>query len=203
MMPVPAEARPVLRSGQVCTMLATDIAGYSSPARNEETRLHLRDTLYRVLGESLSGAGIPWEACHREDRGDGVLVVVPPEIPARGLINPFPDRLRHTIRRHNRMSSEAARMRLRATVHVGPVDVDAHGLAGDDLTYLFRMLDARPLRAVLNNQESELALAVSGYVYQTMILRHPSLADPAQFTPFRSRVKRATINGWLYTPGRD
>jgi hypothetical protein len=191
-----------LSSGQVCAMVATDIAGYSSPARDEETRLHLRAALYKVLHESLSGAGIPWEDCHHEDQGDGVLVVIPPEVAALSLIDPFPVRLRYMIRRHNRMSSEAARMRLRVTVHIGPVYVDAHGLASDELTYLFRMLDARPLRAVFSDPSAELALAVSGYVHQTMVLRHPSLADPAQFRPFKCKVKGAAIHGWLYTLDR-
>jgi hypothetical protein len=36
-----------------------------------------------------------------------------------------------------------------------------------------------------------------------MVLRQPSLADPAQFTPFRAGVKRTSIRGWLYVPGKD
>jgi class 3 adenylate cyclase len=185
-------------------MLATDIAGYSSPRRDDETRLHLREAHYKVLGDALSGSGIAWDECLHEDEGDGALVVLPPDMAPAGLIDPFPVRLGQLLRRHNRMSSEAARLQLRVTIHRGPVFADAHGVAGQDSTYLFRMLDAKPLRDRLGGaQASELALAVSDHVHETMVLRHPSLADPSQFTAFRSPVKRTPITGWLYTPGRD
>jgi hypothetical protein len=184
-------------------MLATDIASYSSPHRNDETRLHLRDAHYKVLADALTGSGVPWDMCRNEDQGDGTLVIVPPTIPAAGLIDPFPTRLARLIRRYNRMASDAARMQLRATIHVGPVYADEHGFTSADITYLFRMLDARPLRRALTSPGTELALAVSGYVHDNMVLHHPSLADPAHFTSFRAIVKRTTIRGWLYTPGRD
>jgi hypothetical protein len=188
---------PIVGNGQVFTMFATDIAGYSSARRDEEIRLHLRDALYRMLREALPGAGIPWEACHHEDQGDGVLVLIPPGVPAEGVIDPLPVRLRHMLRRHNRISSEAARMQLRATMHVGPVYADAHGVTSAELTHLFRLLDAGPLRRALSSQDAELALAVSGYVHETLVLRHPSLADPARFTAFKSIVKGTTVRGWL------
>jgi len=200
---VPVRHRPVPADGQVHAMLATDIAGYSSASRDHETRLHMHNALYTMLGDALTAAGIPWDACYHEDRGDGALVLIPPEVPAVGIIDPFPVRLRALIRRYNHVSSEAARMQMRAAVHVGPVYSDAHGLVSDDITYLFRMLETRRLRRALADSSAELAMAVSRYVHETMVLRHPSLADPAQFTPLRGRVKRASINGWLYVPGSD
>jgi hypothetical protein len=199
----PGRGTPLRASGQVCAMMATDIADFSSPLRDDEIRLHLRKALYEMLTDALTGSGIPWQACHHEDRGDGVLVIIPPGIPAGGLIDPFASRLRILIRRHNRMSCEQARMQLRAAVHVGPVYSDAHGVAGADIITLFRLLDARPLRKALEDTSAELALAVSGYVHDNMVLRHPSLADPAQFTPLKDRVKRTTIRGWLYVPGTE
>src|SRR5271165_6689298 len=95
-------------NGQVCAMLATDIAGFSSPRRDDEIRLHMHKALYELLQDALTGAGIPWAECYHEDRGDGVLVLLPPNIPAGALIDPFPVRLRTLIRRYNRVSSEAA-----------------------------------------------------------------------------------------------
>jgi hypothetical protein len=190
-------------SGQICAMLGVDIAGFTRTDRDSEIRLHLRRSLYQMLPDAFEGSGVPWAECHHEDLGDGVLVIVPPHIPAYGLIDPFPERMRSLIRRHNRVSCEAARMQLRAAVGIGPVDRDDHGLVGDDLNMLFRMLDARPLRRALTDTGTELALAASSYVHDNLVLQHPSLVDPALFRPLKTRVKRTRINGWIYVPGQQ
>ena len=136
-------------SGQICAMLALDIAGFTRPDRDEEVRIHIHKALYEILREALQRSGLPWDRCHHEDRGDGALVVAPPDIPAHGIIDPFPERLRSLIRVHNRMSAPAARIQVRAAAHIGPVYRDDHGLVGDDINMLFRMLDAKPVHAAL------------------------------------------------------
>ena len=136
-----------LVGGQICALFAVDIAGFTRPDRDDDIRMFMREELYRILERAFGGSGIAWTACSREDRGDGVLVVVPPGIAANGIIDPMPERLRSLIRRHNHVSSDAAEMQLRAAVHIGPVDHDGHGFVGTDVDFLFRILDAQPLRA--------------------------------------------------------
>jgi len=196
---VPA-ARPA--GGQVCTLLAFDIHGFTRPDRDEAIRIHLHKALYDVLRDAFEGSGLPWSRCHREDRGDGALVILPPGIPAQPVIDPFPERLRGLIRRHNRVACDAAQMQLRAAAQIGPVYRDAYGMISDDLNLLFRMLDARPLRRALTDTGAELALAVSRYVHDSLVIRHPSLVDPAQFRPLEARVKRTRIHAWIYVPGQ-
>jgi hypothetical protein len=188
-------------SGQVCAMLLVDIAGSTRTDRDSEILLYLRRSLYQILQDAFAGSGLPWAECHHEDRGDGVLVVLPPHVPGYGLIDPLPERLRGLIRRHNRVSREAAQMQLRTAVNIGLVDRDDHGLVGDDLNLLFRMLDAPPLRRALTDSGAELALAVSGYVHDSLVIQHPSLIDPAQFRPLEARVKQTPIHAWIYVPG--
>lgn len=188
---------------QVCAMLSVDIADYTSPVRDEEIRQHLRASLYTIIEEACDRSGIPWGECRHEDKGDGMLVVVPAGISPSRLIEPFPLVLRTLIRKHNRVSAEAASMQLRVAVHMGLVHQDAHGLASDDINYLFRMLDARPLRQSLADSRAEVVLAVSSYVYESIVLRSPSLADPAQFRHVKSRVKRTAVDVWLHIPGVD
>jgi hypothetical protein len=192
-----------LASGQVCAMLAVDIAEYTRKDRDSEICLYLRRSLYQVLEDAFQGSGLPWAQCHHEDRGDGVLVILPPHIPGYGLIDPLPERLRGLVRRHNRVSREPAQMQLRAAVNIGLVDRDDHGLVGDDLNLLFRMLDAGPLRRALSDSGAELALAVSRYVHDSLVVQHPSLVDPALFRPLDTRVKRTRIRAWLYIPGQQ
>jgi hypothetical protein len=186
--------------GQVCALLAVDIAGFTRPDRDDDVRMFMREELYRILERAFDGSGIPWTACFREDRGDGVLVVVPPGIAATGLIDPLPERLGSLIRRHNHVSSATAQMQLRVAAHLGPVDHDGHGFVGTDVDFLIRMLDARPLKHALASTEADLALIVSEYVYRNIVSRHPSLISPAAFRPVRFQVKYTRAQAWTYVP---
>jgi hypothetical protein len=186
--------------GQVCALLAVDIAEFTRPDRDDDVRMFMREELYRSLERAFDGSGIPWTACFREDRGDGALVVVPPGIAATGIIDPLPERLSTLIRRHNHVSCAAAHIQLRVAAHLGPVDHDGHGFVGTDVDFLFRLLDARPLKRTLITTGADLALIVSEYVYRNIVFRHPSLVSPAAFLPVRFRVKSARARAWTYVP---
>jgi hypothetical protein len=184
-------------------MIAVDIAGFTRPDRDNEIQLYLRSVLYELLRAACTGAGLPWEQCEWEDRGDGALIIFPPGIPAQPIIHPFLDWLRGLIRRHNRVSCHAARMQLRIAANVGPVYRDDHGFGGDDVTLLFRMLDARPLRQALSESGAELAFIVSDYMYDSLVRHHHSLVDPALFRSLKTQVKHTRINAWMYLPGES
>jgi hypothetical protein len=188
-------------SVRICAMLGIDVAGFSCDNRTEDAREHLRAGMYKALIEALEGSGIRWADCSHKDEGDGAIVTLAPGFSADALIAEFPGRLRDQIGHHNRMSAEANRMQLRLAVHVGRVCWDAHGVVSDDLTRLSRLLDADPVRAALAESGSELAVVVSDYVFETHVLRRPSLADPASFKPLRCMVKHTFVSGWLYLPG--
>jgi hypothetical protein len=187
--------------GQVCALFAVDIAEFTRPDRDDDVRMFMREELYRILERAFDGSGIRWAACFQEDRGDGVLVVVPPGIAATGIIDPLPERLRSLIRRHNHVSCAAAHIQLRVAAHLGPVDHDGHGFVGTDVDHLFRMLDARPLKSALATTGADLALIVSEYVYLTIVSRHPCLVSPAAFWPVRFQVKYTRARAWTYIPG--
>jgi hypothetical protein len=104
---------------------------------------------------------------------------------ARDLCH-IPERLRRLVRRHNRVSCEAARIQLRVAAHIGPVHNDGHGFVGRDVNLLFRLLDARSLKRMLAQSGAEVAFITSGYVYENVIRRRPSLVDPALFRPVGS-----------------
>ena len=187
-------------SGQVCAMLAVDIAESTRPDRDEETQLYLRFSLYGLLRGALGGSGMPLDQCLCEDRGDGVAVIFPPGLAAQPIIDSLPERLRDLIRLYNRFSCESVRMQLRVAVHVGPVYCDEHGFAGDDVTLLCRMLDAPPLRQALSDSGCELAFIISDYVYEKLVRRRHSLADRRSFRQVRTHVKRTPVHAWIYLP---
>jgi class 3 adenylate cyclase len=196
---VKAPAPPA--DGQLCTVLAVDIAGFTAPHRDDEIRRYLHVQLYELLEKAFDGSGIPWARCFHEDRGDGALIVVPPEIACKGVIDPLPERLRGLIRRHNHVSCQAAGIQLRVAAHIGPVEYDGHGFVGSDLNLLFRMLEARPLKHALAGSGAELALMVSEDVYRSLVCRCPSLVSPDAFQPVRFQVKRTRGRAWIYLPG--
>jgi class 3 adenylate cyclase len=196
---VKAPAPPA--DGQLCTVLAVDIAGFTASHRDDEIRLYLHEELYELLQKAFDGSGIPWARCFHEDRGDGALIVVPPEIACKGIIDPLPERLRGLIRRHNHVSSQAAGIQLRAAAHIGPVEHDGHGFVGSDINLLFRMLEAQPLKRALAGTGAELALMVSDDVYRSLVCRCPSLVSPDAFQPVRFQVKRTRSRAWIYLPG--
>lgn len=197
---LPGLDAPPRISGQVCAMLAVDIAEFTRADRDDEIQLHLRTSLYGILREALGGSGMPMDQCQYEDRGDGVVVIFPPGLAAQPIIDSLPERLKCLIRRHNRFSCESARIQLRVAANIGPVYCDEHGFSGDDVTLLCRMLDAQPLRRALSESGSELALIISDYVYDKLVLRRHSLADPRSFHRVKTQVKRTPVHAWMYLP---
>jgi len=183
-----------------CGLFAVDIAGFTEPQRDEDIQLYMHKSLYEMLEAAFEMSDVPWTDCYHEDRGDGVLVVAPPMIPVAALV-PIPDRLRTLIRRHNRVSCQAARIQLRAAAHLGPVHYDGHGLIGAAVNLLCRLLDSRPLRQRLADPTTEIALITSDYLYYSVIRCQPSLIDPSLFKPVRIRVKKTTAQAWVYAPG--
>lgn len=187
-------------SGQVCAMLAVDIAEFTRADRDDEIQLYLRTCLYGLLRDAFGRSGMSWDQGQHEDRGDGALVIFPPDLAPQPIIDVFPERLQCLIRRHNRFSCEQGRMQLRVAVNVGPVYCDEHGFAGEDVTYLCRMLDAQPLRRALSESGTELAFIVSDYVYEKLILRRHRLGDSRSFRRVKTRVKRTPVHAWIYLP---
>jgi len=195
-----AAPQPIGPAGQMCGLFAIDIAAFTDQRRDEYVQLYLRDSMYRMLDQAFTGAGVRWRACRHEDRGDGVLVVLSPALPVDRLADPLPERLRGLVRVHNRVSSREARIQLRAAAHVGPVYRDAHGYAGDAVSQLFRLLDAPRFKQSLSASGGELGFIASEYLYRNVILRHPTLVDPADFLPVPVPALGPDASGWAHIP---
>lgn len=84
-LPETTEARPgpLWRQRQLCAVIVIDIAGFTRPDRDDDTRLYLHKELYRILHQAFDDSGIPWADCFREDRGDGALVLMRAAAPHR------------------------------------------------------------------------------------------------------------------------
>ena len=187
--------------GQLCGLFAVDIAAFNSADRDDDIQLYVHSSLYAMLKIAFDRSGIPWADCAYEDRGDGAVVVVPPTLSAAGLVDPIPERLRALVRRHNRVSADAAHIQLRVAAHIGSVHHDGYGFVGHDVTLLCRLLDARPLKRMLAKSGAEVAYIASGYLFDNVVRSRPSLVDPDVFQPMPVRVKETRTRAWAYALG--
>ena len=186
---------------QLCTLFAVDIAGFTRPDRDDDIRRYLHEQLYTMLRKAFDGSDIPWTSCQHEDRGDGVLVVIPAGVCGLNLVGPLPGRLCGLVRRHNHVSRDAARIQLRAAAHFGLVEHDGHGFVGSDVNLLFRILDAPPLKQALAASHADLALILSDPIYRSFVCRHPSLQSPDVFKAVNFQRGQAEFEAWSHFPG--
>jgi adenosylhomocysteine nucleosidase len=183
------------------TMLAVDIVSFSDPVRTDDIRLHLRKTLYDLLQDTFVDAGLPWNECHREDRGDGVLIAAPPSVPSLSLLDPLVLQLATSVQRHNQSSSAPARLRLRLGLHTGPVQLDSYGLTGAAVVHLFRLLDAAQFRKEMMGTNAEVGVIVSDRFYNDVVRHGLGMLDPAAYRPLTVRARETTTRAWVYLPG--
>jgi hypothetical protein len=181
-------------------MAAVDICAFGG-RRHEDVQLHLRDRMYEYLAGAFGMTRLPWLECYREDRGDGVLMIMPPAVPAEALLDPLAHHLNFLLRRGNRLASDTARLRLRLAVHAGDVHRDANGVAGHAVNLLFRILDADRFKKVLTASNSDLGLIVSDQLYMTVTQR-AGLVDAEAYQQINIRRKETRTRAWVWLPPR-
>ncbi|GAA1792623.1 cyclic nucleotide-binding domain-containing protein [Actinomadura chokoriensis] len=197
----PPESAGPSWAGQNCTIVFTDIAGFSSRVRDESDRLEVRRAMYAALRQSFEESRVPWDACYSEDRGDGALIVVPAGIPTAAVIDPMIAVLGMRLRRHNHRSSEAVRIQLRVAVDVGPVLPDPPGVSGWTIINAARLLDAAPFKERLAATGADLGVIASRFVYDSVIAHSPGYVNAAEYEPIGCRVKETDIEGWIHLRG--
>ncbi|WP_165978337.1 cyclic nucleotide-binding domain-containing protein [Actinomadura darangshiensis] len=190
-------------AGANCTIVYTDVAGFSSPARNDADRLGVRRAMYNALQEAFDDSDVPWDDCHVEDRGDGALIVLPPEVPTAAVIDPMFVSLGTRLRRHNHRSSGAVRVQLRVAVNVGPVmtETDPAGVSGWSIITAARLLDAPPLKQRLAATGADLGVIASRFVYDSVIVPSPGPVRAAEYERISCRVKESRLEGWIHLYG--
>ena len=82
-------------------IVVVDVEGFGDQRRTNPHQVAVRDGLYRAMQDAFGSAGIPWDNCDHEDRGDGVFVLVPAEVPKALLAESLPPALVTALRAHN------------------------------------------------------------------------------------------------------
>jgi hypothetical protein len=161
-------------------ILCVDVEGFGDRRRTNPHQLVVRDGLYRSLRDAFTRSGVERETCYHEDRGDGVLVLVSPDVPKNVLAGRVPRELAVAISEHNRVHDSEAQIRLRMVVHAGEVLGDAHGVVGAAINMAFRLLEAEQLKRALRASAGPLAMIASEWFFDEVI-RHDPASRPTAY----------------------
>lgn len=189
------------------SIFVVDVEKFGDQSRTNAHQVAVRDGLFRSLRWSFTRSGVPWERCRCEDRGDGALLLIPPDVPKNLLAAPLPLELAAALEEHNAACEQQARIRLRAVLHAGEVRLDDYGAAGAAINLAFRLLESAALRSMLAASPDVLALMASEWFFQEVI-RHEPASSPTAFRPVPVSVKETETTAWACLPrpadgGRD
>lgn len=203
-LPIPhAESRPLPPYRALFAVDAKDFTGLPALQHGPVSRL-----IPDLVDQALERAGLHDlrdSKRFQANTGDGVVFGFDPAF-LPFVLWPFLGVLDDTLGAYNRQSV-GPRIRLRASVHVGPLPDsggpgDGNGTARNDT---HRLLDSRPVKAILaaaSEEVTHLVAVVSQRVYEDAVLAgytglHP---DRCVEVPATVEGKNFSQRAWLYVP---
>ncbi|MFL6123195.1 MAG: hypothetical protein ACJ73U_26680, partial [Actinophytocola sp.] len=184
------------------TMVLVDVANFTHPGRTRAHHAAVHDGLYKVLNKAFTEARIDWAACHREDRGDGVMILVPADVPAVVLADQLLERLVAALREHNAIHVPEASIRLRLVLHSGQVLLDEKGAVGPSLNFAFRLLAAPVAKKALRESTGTLVVVTSDAFHDDVILQEPVTA-PKSYRRVHVEFDSFKSGAWLRLLGES
>lgn len=161
------------------TIVFVDVADFTNPDRNVADLEAVVSGLYEVLHAALTASGVDYKRCEIEDRGDGALIMIPPDFSKSTLIDRLPDRLVAEIRRYNATRVPAARFKLRVAIHAGDIRHNATSWVGPAVNLAARILEAAEVKSAFAQSDRLVALIASHYFYSEVIEQDPGVAPDA------------------------
>lgn len=192
-------AAPRLPAGEHHTVVATDVVDFTSPRRTDEDRLRIRESLRAMMGAIF---GDQWRRWPVNDRGDGHLVAVPPDISTATAADWLLGELPRELKRRNRDVPERECFRMRLGIDVGPVTGDGEdvndGVAGSAINYATRLVDANELKQRLEKSTGAiLGVIVSEFVYERVISQAGRFASLGQWERVEIENNGLPIWAWI------
>ncbi|RSM68517.1 hypothetical protein DL991_41400 [Amycolatopsis sp. WAC 01375] len=182
------------------TIVVVDVVGFTAPDRNRLDKLAVHQGMYEVLKTAFAESNVDFDSCAHEDRGDGVLVLLPPTT-TKGLVpDLLPDRLAVALRRYNHTRTPQAQMRLRVSLNAGEVLYDGNGWVGDAVDTAFRILDAPLAKEAFAKSDRMIAFISSERFFTDVIEKDPGLL-PELYRSIPVSVKTFTGTAYLRLHG--
>jgi hypothetical protein len=179
-----------------------DVVDFVNANRKTPDQIAVHEGLFGVLQTAFVEAGIDFDSCVVEDRGDGALILVPSSVSKSQLADLLPDRLMAELRRYNSAKLPAARFKLRIGLHAGETRKNEHGWVGRALNDAYRIVDAGDAKMALAESESLLAVIASEFFFREVIEQDPEAA-PDSYRQIDVAGKAHLSKAWLRVPGVD
>ncbi|MGP4017587.1 KAP family P-loop NTPase fold protein [Saccharopolyspora sp. 5N708] len=187
---------PQYSEAEFRSIVLVDVASFSDASRRFLGQLAVHRGLEELLERAFDEAGVGWHSCEVEDRGDGKIILVPPNIPRIRLADQLWNRLLAGLRRHNAVHSDAAVMQLRVALHAGDVRQSPNGKVSPAINFAARILDARDAKSLQAQTNSTLGLIASEDFFRDVI-EHDQAAEPDVFRQISVVVKETSTVAWL------
>ncbi|WP_202231986.1 hypothetical protein [Actinacidiphila reveromycinica] len=183
-------------------IVLVDIEDYSP--RPDAVQVALHDAVHEVTTFALvQRAGVTPSGHRFTDRGDGMLVLLPPTVSPTLLLREMVRGLDDALVEHNQKHAPDYRMRLRVGLHHGPVVRKGKLWTGSAVNDLARLVDADPVRKVLKAaKRAHFTLVLPEALHEATVRgRFPGI-DPAAYLPFDFVTKhQEERRGWITVPG--
>jgi len=187
----PRQSRKPL-NGENCTVILTDVVAFGARMRTDGDRLLIREALFRMTQAAMEG--IP--NARSEDRGDGFLTIVPPNVSTARVVDQLVTEFPAALELHNSTHRESARFKLRMAVNVGPVVSDM-GVSGEAIIVTARLVEAPLFKEAVGRSGANLGIIASPFVYETVIRHHTDSHDLAGYSEVPVEVKESDTTAWM------
>lgn len=186
-------------SRRIC--VALDIEGFSG--RGNVNHLAMQARLREIAGRGVGHAGVRWKDVEVEEKGDGLLLEMPPGVDEPRVIPALVHGCGLAVRSANATAPGVQRMRLRMALTQGIRHVGATGRVGDAVIAACRLVDCTELRvAFAGYPDRDLGLIVADDLFRDVIAHgYPGL-DPDGFIPVEVLIpaKRFAEPAWVLIP---
>lgn len=183
-----------------CTCIAVDAQAYGS--KNDRRQSEIQHDLPRLLDRAAKGAGLDRTQWHIQRKGDEQLAVRPVDGTEPRLVDDYVRHLVAELGEYNAQRVPEARMRLRAVIHQGLVQLADNGFAGTAVVATARLLNARPLYdALAAHPGAELVLLLSDDVFRSIVAGGHTTLSIEDFNRVTVQVKEYEATAWLRVPG--
>lgn len=181
------------------SIVVIDMAG--SGQWDDLAQLRARAALDEMVRVAFRAADIAWHTLVVEDRGDGMIMLVPATVSKVDIFDPVVPSLSAALREYNATTGQAPRIRLRVAVHAGEVLRGRFGWVGTDLNHTCRLVNSQPLYRELTRSHADMVLVVSDVIHQAVVRHGHRGIDPSEYTPVHVAVKEVKARAWVHTPG--
>ncbi|MFE8013083.1 hypothetical protein ACFU3O_10135 [Streptomyces antibioticus] len=178
--------------------LVVDVERYSG--RSYDAQAKVQDGVALALDQACANAGLRWRDCERQDRGDGQLLLLPPEIDEDRAVPGLILGLRDMLPLLNARVPEEHVIRLRVALAQGAVRPAKLGFVAWSVELASRLLDSAALRKELAMaQGSDMALIVPDDLYHDVFERGAGGLPPDALRKVRVEIKakKFAADAWL------